>query len=185
VFLERSLALSKSVNIVLYAVTCETNLGYAYVLSGRIGEGLELLEHAVEQDAGARNTSYKSGAYLAAGRTEQAHCLAVKAHELASQRKQRGNEAYALMMLGEVAAHLHPTEAATAETSYGQAMALALEIGMRPLVAHCHLGLGRLRRRRGDRERAQVHLTKATAMYREMDMAYWLQQATAETRQLE
>ena len=81
-------------------------------------------------------------------------------------------------MLGEVAAHLHPAEAAMAETYYSQAMALALEIGMRPLVAHCHLGLGKLHRSRGDRGQAQEQLTKAMAMYREMDMAYWLQHIT-------
>jgi hypothetical protein len=121
-----------------------------------------------------------SGAFLAAGLTEQAHCLAVKAHTLSCERKQRGNEAYALKMLGEVAAHLHPAEAVMAETYYRQAMALAGEIGMRPLVAHCRLGLSKLHRNRGDRGQAQEHLTKAMAMYREMDMAYWLQRAVAE-----
>jgi hypothetical protein len=54
---------------------------------------------------------------------------------------------------------------------------------MRPLVAHCHLGLGRLYRRSGNRGQAQEHLTIATAMYREMDMTYWLEQAAAELRQ--
>jgi tetratricopeptide (TPR) repeat protein len=178
--LERGLDLSKSRNIQLYFVTCEANLGHAYVLSGRLREGLEFLEHAVAQEVSARNTTYMSGAYLAAGRTKQAHCLAVKAHALASERKQRGNEAYALKMLGEVAVHLKPAETAMAETYYRQAIALAGEIGMRPLVAHCHLGLGKLHRRRGDHEQTQEHLIKATAMYREMDMAFWLQQAAAE-----
>ena len=178
--LERGLDLAKSMNIQLYLVTCEGSLGHAYVLSGRIREGLELLEHAVGQEASARNTTYMSGAYLAAGRTEQAHCLAVKAQALASGRKQRGNEAYALRMLGEVAAHLHPAEAAVAETYYRQALALAGETGMRPLVAHCHLALRKLHRCRGDRGQAQEDLTKAMAMYREMNMTYWLQQTAAE-----
>ena len=48
---------------------------------------------------------------------------------------------------------------------------------MRPLVAHCHLGLGKLYRRTGKREQAQEHLTTATTMYREMDMRFWLEQA--------
>jgi hypothetical protein len=56
---------------------------------------------------------------------------------------------------------------------------LAIELGMRPLVAHCHLGLGKLYRRMGDREQASEHLTTATAMYREMDMRFWLEQAEA------
>ena len=50
---------------------------------------------------------------------------------------------------------------------------------MRPLVAHCHLGLGKLYRRTGRRQ-AQEHLTAATTMYREMDMTYWLRQAETE-----
>jgi hypothetical protein len=53
---------------------------------------------------------------------------------------------------------------------------------MRPLVAHCHLGLGRLYRRTGKRDQAQEHLTTATTMYREMDMRFYLEQAEAETR---
>ena len=50
-------------------------------------------------------------------------------------------------------------------------------VGMRPLVAHCHLGLGKLYRRTGKREQAQEHLTTATTMYREMEMTFWLEQA--------
>jgi hypothetical protein len=52
--------------------------------------------------------------------------------------------------------------------------------GMRPLVAHCHLGLGRLCRRTGKRQEAKEHLTTAMTLYREMDMTYWLEQAEAE-----
>jgi hypothetical protein len=55
---------------------------------------------------------------------------------------------------------------------------------MRPLVAQCHLGLGKLYRRTGKREQAHEHLTSATTMYREMGMTYWLQQAEAEWNEL-
>ena len=51
---------------------------------------------------------------------------------------------------------------------------------MRPLVAHCHLGLGKLDRRTGRREQAREHLSTATTMYRAMDMRFWLEQAEAE-----
>ncbi len=64
--------------------------------------------------------------------------------------------------------------------SYGGAMNLATELGMRPLVAHCHLGLGKLYRRMGKREQAREHLTTATTMYREMDMRFWREKAEAE-----
>ena len=56
---------------------------------------------------------------------------------------------------------------------------------MRPLVAHCHLGLGKLYRRTGKRERAQEHVAAATAMYHDMGMTYWLEQAEAQMRQLQ
>ena len=63
-------------------------------------------------------------------------------------------------------------------------MALAEELGMRPLVAHCHLGLGKLYGRTRQREQAQEHLTTATAIYREMGMRFWLEQAEAEQAEL-
>jgi Tetratricopeptide repeat len=63
---------------------------------------------------------------------------------------------------------------------YQAALSLAQDLGMRPLIAHCHLGLGKLNRRTGKREQAREYLTTATTMYREMDMRFWLEQAEAE-----
>lgn len=59
-------------------------------------------------------------------------------------------------------------------------MTLASELEMRPLVAHCHLCLGRLYRRTGRPEQAQEHLTTAAAMYGEMGMMYWLEKVEKE-----
>ena len=70
-------------------------------------------------------------------------------------------------------------DAERGETYYRQALALAEPRGMRPLVAHCHLGLGKLCARTGNPQEAQEHLTTATTMYREMDMRFWLEQAEA------
>jgi predicted protein tyrosine phosphatase len=87
-------------------------------------------------------------------------------------------------LLGDIAAHPDRFEADTAEAHYRQALALAEELGLRPLMAHCHLGLGKLDRRTGKRQEAKAHLTTATTMYREMDMPFWLEQAEAELREL-
>ena len=95
-----------------------------------------------------------------------------------SVHAQRPYEAWALRLLGEVAARRDTPE--HADGHYRDALALAEEIGMRPLVAHCHLGLGKLSRHTGKREQAREHLTTATAMYREMDMRFWLEQAESE-----
>src|SRR5262249_6628036 len=69
-----------------------------------------------------------------------------------------------------------------AETAYREALTRASELCMRPLVAHCHLGLGKLYRRTGDHAKANEHLTTATAMYREMGMSFWLEKAAAEIK---
>ena len=95
-----------------------------------------------------------------------------------------GFAAHAQHLLGDVATHPDRFDAERGETHYRQALALAEPRGMRPLVAHCHLGLGALYRRTGKREQAQEHLTTATTMYREMGMTYWPEQAEAELQAL-
>ena len=95
-----------------------------------------------------------------------------------------GFAAHALHLLGDIATHPDRFDAESGEAHYRKALALAEPRGMRPLVAHCHLGLGKLFRRTGTRDQAREHLTIATAMYREMDMRFWLEQAEAEMREL-
>jgi Tetratricopeptide repeat len=70
-------------------------------------------------------------------------------------------------------------DAKSGEAHYRQAFALADELGMRPLVAHCHLGLGKLYCRTGKHDQARLHLTTAKTMYRAMGMMYWLEKAEA------
>jgi hypothetical protein len=97
---------------------------------------------------------------------------------------QLGFAAHALHLLGDIAAHPDRFDAKRGESHYRQALAQAEPRGMRPIVAHCHLGLGKLSRRTGQREQAQEHLATATTMYREMDMRFWLEKAEAELREL-
>jgi hypothetical protein len=99
---------------------------------------------------------------------------------LSRVHKQRGHEAWVLRLLGDIASRRDPALGAKAEEHYGQALALAQDLGMRPLVAPCHLGLGKLYGRTGKREQAQKHITTATTMYREMGMTFWLEKTEAE-----
>jgi tetratricopeptide (TPR) repeat protein len=126
---------------------------------------------------------YLSEAYLLAGRMEEAVQLAGRA--LARDHKERGYQAWALRLLGEIAAHQDPTEVEPAEYHYRQALALAEELGMRLLMAHCHLGLGTLYLKKGRREQARAELSTAIALYRAMDMTFWLPQAEAALTQVE
>ena len=95
-------------------------------------------------------------AYLCAGRLDEAGTQAQRALEFSRAHQERGHAAYALWLLGEVAAQHQPPEVTRATAHYQQALALAEELGMRPLVAHCHLGLGTLYRRLGRVQRART-----------------------------
>jgi tetratricopeptide (TPR) repeat protein len=152
-----------------------STLGVAHALSGRVTEGLPLLEQAASTGSRSHRFARLSEAYLLAGRVEDALESAQRALDLSRDYKQRGYYAHALRLVGEIAAWRNPPERDQAPTHYRQALALAEELGMRPLVAHCHLGLGKLYRRTGKHEQAQEPLTTATTMYREMDMQFWLE----------
>jgi class 3 adenylate cyclase/tetratricopeptide (TPR) repeat protein len=119
-------------------------------------------------------------ACLLLGRLDEARCLGDRAVEVSPRHP--GFAAHALHLLGDIATHPDRFDAESGEAHYRQALALAEELGMRPLVAHCHLGLGKLYQRTGKREDAQRHLATATTMYREMDMGFWLEKAEAELK---
>ena len=67
-------------------------------------------------------------------------------------------------------------------TSYHRPMGLVTDLGMRPLIARCNLGRGRLYRRTSNPQQAQEYLAIATTMYREMAMRFWLAKADAEQK---
>jgi tetratricopeptide (TPR) repeat protein len=113
------------------------------------------------------------------GRLGDAHALAEQALAHAHAHQERGNQAYALRLLGDIAARREPPESDQAGEYYCQALALAEELGMRPLVAHCHHGLGRLYGQTGRVEQARAALATAIDLYRAMDMTFWLPQAEA------
>jgi tetratricopeptide (TPR) repeat protein len=166
-------------------------LGLAYATDGRPTEAFPLLEQTLERLTSAQMMIYRSllltslsETYLLAGRTDDATHRAEEALRVSCDRGERGVQAHAIRLLGEIAAHRDQTDVETAEGRYAEAMTLADELGMRPLVAHCHFGLGKLWGRTGRPEQAREHLTTATTMYREMDMRFWLEQAGAEMKGL-
>jgi tetratricopeptide (TPR) repeat protein len=169
-----------------------TVLGVAYALDGRIAASLPLVEHGVEQAVargGPRNlvpaVACLSEAYLLAGRLEEACQRAVQAVDLARQYQQRGWQAWALWLLGESTARQASPEGAPAAGHYRQALALAEELGMRPLQAHCHLGLGTLYTTIGRHAEARTELDTAIELYHSMEMTFWLPQAEAALAQVE
>jgi tetratricopeptide (TPR) repeat protein len=183
--LERSVELCRGIPAEHLIDVSAAHLGYAYVLSGRLPDGVALLEEALADPAvtGIANhplfLAYLGEAHLRAGRRDEALTVARRALDLAHRQKERGNEAWVLRLLGEITAQADPPDLPFADAHYRQALALAEPRGMRPLVAHCHLGLGALYWRAGDAAKAQEDLTTARNMYREMGMTFWLEKAEA------
>jgi tetratricopeptide (TPR) repeat protein len=160
------------------------NLGHGYALAGRVAEAVPLLEQALRDaerfgaaPSQALWTVWLAEAHLLAGRIDEAAAVGRRALDLALRRKERAQEASAYRLLGEIGSHDAHRDVADAERHYRLAVSLAEDMGMRPLVAHCHFRLGNLYRRLGRQPEAREHLATAAAMYREMDMEFWLEQA--------
>ena len=119
------------------------------------------------------------------GHLEEAHALAEQTLTLARAYQERGHQAYALRLLGDIAAQREPPEIEQAAAHYRQALALAEELGMRPLQAHCHRGLGTLYAATGQQEQARTALSTAIEMYRAMEMTFWLPETEAALAQVE
>src|SRR5262249_54430668 len=184
--LERGHALCQTADLPMMHAITTAHLGYAYALSDQFAEGLRLIEAAVRQAdsmmvlfAESLWLAWRAEALLLARRMEDAEHAALDALRLARRRRERGNEAWALRTLGEIAARHEPPAVESTEAHYRTALPLADELGMRPLVAHCHLGLGQLFHRTGDPAKTREYLTVATAMYRDMEMKIWLDRAEA------
>jgi tetratricopeptide (TPR) repeat protein len=167
-------------------------LGYASALQGRLAEGRILLEEGISDSirtggllGHAARLAQLSEVCRLAGGWDEAWQHARQALDFARQHKERGYEALALHQLGVVHAHADPPDTAQAEAHYHQALALADELGMRPLQAHCHRGLGTLYTATGQREQARTALSTAMALYRAMEMTFWLPQTEAALAQVE
>jgi class 3 adenylate cyclase/tetratricopeptide (TPR) repeat protein len=169
-----------------------STLGAAYALSGQLAAALPLLEQGVEEASSmgimfgrALWLASLGEAYLFAGRQAEALALTERALALVRTDKERGNEAYVLQILGEIHAQHGPAAAEGAACHFRQALALADELSMRPLQAHCHRGLGTLYATVGQREQSRAELSTAMALYRAMDMTFWLPQAEATLARVE
>jgi tetratricopeptide (TPR) repeat protein len=171
--LERGVTVGHEADIPLYYRLAAVHLALAYALAGRATDALSLLGQI------EGNSVVCGEAYLLAGCVEEADRLAQRGLAHARDHKMRGNEARALWLLGEIALHRDQLDLASAEIHYQQALALAEELGMRPLQAHCHHGLGTLYARLGRQEQARTELATAIELYRAMDMTFWLPQAEA------
>lgn len=157
-------------------------LGLAYARTGRFTEAVPLIERAAEIASmlGAPILGFLSEAYLLSNRLDEASSVAHRALELSVERRERGWEAWSLRILGDITASGRRPDMNCAEAAYRRSMALATELGMRPVVAHCHDGLASVCRSIGKPFESEEHLTGAISMYREMNMTYWSERIASE-----
>jgi tetratricopeptide (TPR) repeat protein len=184
--LERAMGICQEAELPLFVPRMAAALGAAYTLAGHSVDAVALLTQAVEQTMVTDMAGFQAlcrlslgEAQMLAGRLEEALTLTERALTHAHAHQERGNAAYALRLLGEIVARREPPENNQAGEYYRQALALAEELGMRPLVAHCHLGLGKLYVTIGRHPEARTELSAAIELYRVMEMTFWLPQAEA------
>ncbi len=158
----------------------------AWVLA-QIGETDEALnrvqeaERLLEDQAASGIVGHRAWAYLAVGRAclflgrrDKAQHMAE--HALDASRNQPGFAAYTRLLFGDIAIEQDRVDSESAIVHFREAHALAQKHGMRPLIAHCHLGFGKLYRRTGKIKEADENLASAATMYRDMGMSFWLEQ---------
>ncbi len=185
-FLEKCREAQRLGNLEVWSASISSTLGYACLLGGRLDEAVALLTEAIEQANSTKSMfghslrlAYLGEAFLLMGRMEEALHHARCALEVSRTQREQGHEAYVLRLLADIAAHQEPLDVEAAAAAYRLALCLTEELGMRPLTAQCHLGLGRLGQRAGHPQLAERHLTAASAMFREMGMSHWLEKAEA------
>lgn len=177
--LELSLKICQSAGVPVYVPFVASRLGAAYATSGRIAEALPYLEQGVGSSASVGRVGFLSlsmvwlsEGYLLSGRITEASDVARRALDFAQTHKERGHEAWASKVLGDIAAHSRSTSDES-ELYYRRALALADELGMRPLEAHCHAGLSNLNLGQGQPRLAREELCAAIELYDTMKMTLW------------
>ena len=190
--LEQAMGICQDADLPAWFPRMAAALGAAYTLAGHVANTVPLLTQAMEQTTAPESAGFQAlcrlslgEAQLLASRLGEAHTLAERALALAREHQERGHQAYALRLLGEIATRCQPPEHDQARNYYQEALGLAQEFGMRPLVAHCHRDLGTLYARTARREQAREELSTAIELYRGMDMTFWLPQVEAALAQMQ
>jgi class 3 adenylate cyclase/tetratricopeptide (TPR) repeat protein len=176
--LERGMEVGRRGSIYIYVFSLAAAVGRVQVLTGHVKEGLALMTEAVTEAAAkatalgqAVRLAWLAEGLLVAGEIEPAWERAQEALDYSRRFMEKGQEAWTLHLLGDISCQRSPVNREGAERFYRDAMAIAEPLGMRPAVAHCHLGLGELYAREGRGEAAQGHLGTAAASFRELGIA--------------
>ena len=189
--LARALSICRDANLTVWQAIPAALLGQCMVTLDRKEEGLSLLEEGVRLSDEVGIKAYLSRwatllgeGFLTTGDAVRAAEIGERALELARAHGERGHEAAALRLLGDVAAVQEPPLLTTASERYATAISIADELGLRPLLARAHLGLGQLHRRGRQVQEAEAHLATAVVLFSDLGMRAWLDRTEPELRAL-
>jgi DNA-binding NtrC family response regulator/tetratricopeptide (TPR) repeat protein len=176
--LERAQEILRAADIPVYVPLISSPLGLAYAMGGRVAEGLALAEQAVQTTERRRQVALLPWTLLRlgevrmiAGQLPEAQDAATRALGLFREHKERGGEAYALRLLGEVERHRDGTR--EAERLIAEAHRLGEDLGMRPLAARCQLWLGIQGGPSAEGPDQAAHLAAATRAFNDLGMEHW------------
>jgi tetratricopeptide (TPR) repeat protein len=183
--LQHALTVAHAGNVVVLRSVEIAAYGWVLARLGEVPEAMSCLQETSRIQESRRTQGWPSGTagpidfwlgdgYLALGRLADAQRFArdlLEATHIGYARR------LGLYLLAEIEMHSEHPDAEKGEDYYRQTLQLCEGLAMRPFVAHCHLGLGKLYRRAGKQHEANEHLTTATMMYREMGMMYWVDKA--------
>jgi tetratricopeptide (TPR) repeat protein len=188
--LERALSVCEAAEIPVLRPLVVSCLRAAYASVGSFEDALRLLESTKDRDewiTGAGSQQLPFGkvmrmvweveAYKLAGQYSEAMALALRVLEVSRDSKDKGSEAWLLRQLGDLLARIHPAHSMQAAASYTEGLKLAQDLGMRPLQAHCHLGLGQIHAQAENGSVARSELHAASELYRAMSMSFWVAKA--------
>ena len=179
--LERAYQMSDRANLRMARATVAGYLGRAYTLINQAARAIEILDEAVEAAAGmelmvdqAMRLVHLGEAYLHTDQVKEATNVVQLALQNSLDYYQRGAGAWAHWLFGEI--NTRADNLGAAECHYRKAMALASQLGMAPLLAHCHFGLGKGYGLVSKNEQSQEHLLAAASVYRTLEMASWIRE---------
>jgi len=190
--LERASAIGLEHGFIHGVVAGAVYLAHALALLGRHDEALATLGQALERSRDGylylmmwtKYRALSAAVFLAAGHDDEAKTEIENGLSLVSEHHAWAYEPTLRRLQASLLLHRDPTHLEEAVHILKDAEVRAKTMELRPLVAHCHHDLAKLYRRAGRREPAREHFNTATTMYREMDMAFWLQEAESHVRAL-
>jgi tetratricopeptide (TPR) repeat protein len=182
--LEKALALCREADVMSAFSFTAGNLGHAQSLLGHPDDALAIVAEAVRPQKVSFSivpSAYPLTALAEAcrlkGETKKALETAEEALSIFRQNGERGFAAWALYYLAKVQFDGGPGQVQQSWQSYRQAKEQAEELRMKPLLAHCQMGLGEAYARKGLSKEARSEIVAAIELYRSMDMAFWLPKA--------